>query len=554
MNSLSIKTRLIVLVAVALLALAVVGFAGIYGMGKGKSAVRELGGNQLPSTVSLMDMSRGQLDIKVQNRNALLLESRSDAQKKFSELLDARKAIYARIDKAWKTYEPLPQVAEAGEHWKVIQQEWPEWQKGNEELDTLLRDLSNNTSLERQHELIHTYVTVIEKNVKRSTLTQKALDKLIEINQRIGAEAYKSSEAAMNESSTLIYAIAAAALIVVGGLAAYLVRSIMAPLDAMRQTILSIESNNDFTRRVETRGRDEIGQTVEAFNRLVGRVQGSLQQILHSVNDVSGSAHTLSSSSRQVATGSAHQSEAASSMAAAVEEMTVSIGHVSDNAREALSLSQSSGELSREGGTIIGSAVSDMKEISEMVDHTAGAITALGEQSNQISAIVQVIKEVADQTNLLALNAAIEAARAGEQGRGFAVVADEVRKLAERTTNSTGEIAAMIDKIQGSTRDAVESMDRVVKKVAIGKDLVTDAGERIEQIQQSTAQVAVAVNEISGALREQSTASQNIARSVESVAQMADENSASSTQTANSAQDLETLSMQMRETVNQFKV
>lgn len=554
MSNLSIKTRLIVLVAIALVSLAAVSVAGIYGMNKGSEAVKELGWNRLPSVVGLMEMARGQMEIRIQNRSALLLETNYQAQKKFADILEKKRAAYAQIAKGWKLYEPLPQVPEEVEPWKMIEKEWPEWQKGNEAVDAILVELGTNTSPERQREMIQTYASQVEQNAKHSALTQNALEKLIGINQRIGNEYYKNSEATMGRATALIYAMAAAALLIVAGFAAYLVRSVTVPLNGMQQTIFAIESSNDFTSRVEVTGRDEISHTAEAFNRLVGKVQGSLQEILNGVNDVSGSAQSLSFAAQQVAAGSARQSEAASSMAAEVEEVTVSIGHVSDNAREALGLSQSSGELSREGGRIIGSAVSEMNDIAELVDSTSGAITALGEHSNQISTIVQVIKKIAEQTNLLALNAAIEAARAGEQGRGFAVVADEVRKLAERTTNSTGEIAAMIDKIQGSTHDAVKSMGRVVKKVASGRESVAEAGELVGKIQQSTIQVAAAVNEISAALHEQNSASQNIARNVESVAQMTDENSAASTQASDAAQNLETLAMQMRASVNQFKV
>lgn len=555
MNNLFIKTRLILLVAISLVALAAVGVAGIYGMNKGSEGVKELGYNRLPSVVGLTQMARGQTEIRVLNRSALLLENTPHAQKKFADILEKKKASYALGAKGWKLYEPLPQVPEEVEPWKQVEKEWPEWMKGNEAVDVILSELSTtNVTPERQRELVQKYAAQLEENTKHSAPCQEALDTLVDINQHIGDEYYKSAEATMSRATTLIYGLVAAALLVVAGFAAYLVRSIMLPLDGMRMTILAIESSSDFTRRVEVSSNDEIGQTVEAFNRLLAKVQGSLKDILGSVNEVSSSAQTLSSAAQQVAVGSSQQSESAASMAAAVEEMTVSITHVSDNAREALSLSDKSGELSSEGGRIIGNAVNEINAAAEMVDHTSGAITALGEQSNQISAIVQVIKEVAEQTNLLALNAAIEAARAGEEGRGFAVVADEVRKLAERTTKSTGEIAAMIDKIQGSTRDAVASMNKVVEKVAFGRELVADAGGRIDQIQQSAAQVATAVKEISGALREQSTASQSIADRVESVAQMTDENSAASNQTANSAQHLEGLALRMRENVNQFKV
>jgi methyl-accepting chemotaxis protein len=195
-----------------------------------------------------------------------------------------------------------------------------------------------------------------------------------------------------------------------------------------------------------------------------------------------------------------------------------------------------------------------MAEISVTVDRASGTIQELGRQSEQISAVVQVIKEVADQTNLLALNAAIEAARAGEQGRGFAVVADEVRKLAERTTQSTSDIARMIAAIQQSSLAAVDGMQHVVAQVNQERILTESAGEQITGIGRDTQQVAAAISDIAEALREQSSASNEIALHVESVAQMTEENNAATERTAESAQRVNQLAGQVLETLAVYKV
>ena len=234
--------------------------------------------------------------------------------------------------------------------------------------------------------------------------------------------------------------------------------------------------------------------------------------------------------------------------------MTVSIGHVSDSAREAVEISRKSGKLSTEGGEIISKATSEMSKIEETVRHTAQAIEELGQQSNQISSIVQVIKDVADQTNLLALNAAIEAARAGEQGRGFAVVADEVRKLAERTTKATEEITQMIAAMQHSAHAAVSTMETAVDQVSGGVALANQAGSAIVQIKDGAEQVVGVVNDISSALAEQSSASNDIAAQVEKVAQMTEENSAAAAETSSAANNLQELASDMRATVSRFKI
>jgi methyl-accepting chemotaxis protein len=232
----------------------------------------------------------------------------------------------------------------------------------------------------------------------------------------------------------------------------------------------------------------------------------------------------------------------------------VSIDQVEEHAREARAVTQDSSVQSSEGGRIIHEAASEMKRIAEAVNGTAGTIKDLEGYSDQISSIVQVIKDIADQTNLLALNAAIEAARAGEQGRGFAVVADEVRKLAERTGNSTQEIGAMIDKIQQGTQRAVQEMEAGVKRVGEGVSLAHQAGDSVTGIRDSAQRVTHAVDDISLALKEQTVAARDIAQKVEHIAQGSEENSAAVAQTAASAHRLEQLASELNELASRFRI
>jgi len=233
--------------------------------------------------------------------------------------------------------------------------------------------------------------------------------------------------------------------------------------------------------------------------------------------------------------------------------MTVSIDQVAEHASDAQKTSAQSGELSSRGGEVILQVVNDMRRIAETVNKSSTIIQDLGKQSDEIFSIVQVIKGVADQTNLLALNAAIEAARAGEQGRGFAVVADEVRKLAESTTHSTQVIAGMIDKIRIGTKDAVGSMEVCVTQVNQGVELAGQAGEAITQISAGAQQVNHVVSDISSAIREQSMAISEVARNVERVAQMSDENHATAQNAASAVRNLEDLAGVLESTVAKFK-
>ena len=313
-------------------------------------------------------------------------------------------------------------------------------------------------------------------------------------------------------------------------------------------------AQGDLSARISLASRDELQQVAASFNEIVGAFSGLIRNVQQSVNQLSDAARSMADASGQISQSTLLQSEAASSMAAAIEQMTVGVDHISKNAEDAHALSSQSGEVSARGGVIVGTVVNGIEQIAGTVRQSAGLIEELGHHSEQISAIVNVIKEIADQTNLLALNAAIEAARAGEAGRGFAVVADEVRKLAERTAKSTHEITAMIDAIQGGTRKAVSSMEEGVGRVDQGVDLARQAGEAMAQIQTGAQQVVEMVRDISGSLREQSAASTEIAQNVERIAQMAEENTGAVSENAATAERLEHLAEALQAEINRFRV
>ncbi|SDP90984.1 methyl-accepting chemotaxis protein [Ectopseudomonas guguanensis] len=304
---------------------------------------------------------------------------------------------------------------------------------------------------------------------------------------------------------------------------------------------------------IERAGRDEIGVLLDAFATMQQRLREMIGQIRAGAGQLVEAAQNISSASTQLSVSTQEQSQAASSMAATVEELTVSINHVADNANEAHGLSSDSGRQSAEGGAVIQETLGSMQRIADTVQGAAAQIAELGQHSDQISSIVNVIKEIADQTNLLALNAAIEAARAGEQGRGFAVVADEVRLLAQRTANSTQEITEMIKKIQLGTRNAVSNMEIGVQQVNGGVEQASQAGDAIVAIRQASGRVVDVVDQISLALREQTVASQDVARNVERIAQMSMQNSEAVADTSRTAQGLQQLAVSLEKQVASFR-
>lgn len=279
-----------------------------------------------------------------------------------------------------------------------------------------------------------------------------------------------------------------------------------------------------------------------------------IRKVLSNSATVSSLAAELAAASSQVSASASRQSNDTISVAASIEELTVCIEVVANNAQEAEIIATDSGNRSDQGAVQVKDATDEMTRIAKNVNETAQQMANLSEQSQQISSIANVIKDVADQTNLLALNAAIEAARAGEQGRGFAVVADEVRNLAKRTTTSAKEISSMIASIQSHTDHATATMQQGNQRVTEGVALAGRAGESMRQISEGAKGVVQAVTEISSSLREQRSASSDIAKRVENIAQMTEETSAAVHQVAASAVHLKSMADELKQAVSGFKV
>ncbi len=343
---------------------------------------------------------------------------------------------------------------------------------------------------------------------------------------------------------------------VLGLLAAGLVRSVNRDLggepgyaaNVMRQI-----ADGDLTVKVAvTRGGD--GSLLGVLGGMVSRLREMIQAIDVDSGRLAVSAAQLSRLSDTVADAAQKQSGATSSIAASVEELTVSSTEISEHSRESLRGSQATARVATEGEARAVKAMDDMITMANAVKEAAAKIDSLAQRANDIAGIAGVINDIAAQTNLLALNAAIEAARAGEQGRGFAVVADEVRGLAERTTKATVSIEGMTGEIQAETRSAVEVMSSVARQTQACVALVESASSSLVEIREGTDQALSRMEQMMNSTAEQSSAATSIAQEVERIARGVDETSTSMRETAKAVGELESLAARLSSAVARFRV
>jgi methyl-accepting chemotaxis protein len=252
--------------------------------------------------------------------------------------------------------------------------------------------------------------------------------------------------------------------------------------------------------------------------------------------------------------GAGEQASRATQVATASEEMSQTVLDIAKNTSSIETSAIDTTKLAKDGEIVVNRSVDKVKSIAQTIDQSAQLVKSLGERSNQIGEIVNVINDIADQTNLLALNAAIEAARAGEQGRGFAVVADEVRKLAERTGNSTSEIGDMVKSIQNEVHQVVVSMENITKEVKAGVDLSTQAGDVLRSIVESADKLHLMVQQIASATEEMASTSEEINKDIEMISSLSADTSGSSGKIAKASNELSQLSVNLEGVVKEFIV
>ena len=539
--NISLSRQLTLMSLVTIVILFVVGIVGNRVASSLGSAVEYSEKNTLPAIEAIASMRLTFLEIRVAVLGHMTTwddGEKKDYDKRISENRESFTATLAK-------YENLASNSDETDR-KLLQADRKAYEDYLVSIEPLL-DKSRNSQNTDAKELF------IQGKPIAALLNERLAEHTV-YSKKLATEQRETANTAFSRGNTLSIISILLGTLILCGFSFMLTRSISRGLSHMEQAIIHVEEELDLTTRVPLRRDDEIGKMGVALNRLLERLQSNLRSVAQAATHLAQSAEAMSDASQQAATTSQAQSAAASDMAASMEELTVSISHVGDQATRTREQVVHAGTLATSGEGVMAQTVGDIDAIALSVSASAELIDRLETQSQEISSVVNVIKEVADQTNLLALNAAIEAARAGEQGRGFAVVADEVRKLAERTGRSTHEITQTISIMRDGAKAASSSMRGAVGQVAASVTRAGGACNLIRQIGEGSREAVGMVTEITEAIHEQSAASTSVAQSVERIAQMAEESTAVANAGADTAQRLNALAHEMRSITDQYKL
>lgn len=382
-----------------------------------------------------------------------------------------------------------------------------------------------------------------------------AVVRVVDLSKQFAAQGEADAQQSVAFWSRIAMTVGAGIALVVCAASFLIARSITQPMrrviDAMRDIA---QGEGDLTKRLAVKSNDETGELAQWFDQFVERMHDTIVKVSQTAWTVADSAQRIAAASEQAASNTQAQTQQVESMSGAIEQMSMATDDIAKKSGQASSIASGAGVRAQEGGEVVKSTVGGIRSISTLVKESATVIEQLGNRSNEIGQIVEVINDIADQTNLLALNAAIEAARAGEHGRGFAVVADEVRKLADRTTKATAEIASSIKTIQTDTSSAVERFAHTAVKVDEAVGLAEKSGQVLDLICESTSQVSGTIESIAAATEEQNAAARSVRDGITMIATSTSETAQGAAEAARSACTLSQKSSELTDLVGGFKL
>ena len=371
---------------------------------------------------------------------------------------------------------------------------------------------------------------------------------------KLGQEALAQEHQTENRANRITLSLVGWGLLVGILTAIFIARSITGSLTSMLAMIQTVSTKDLAVDDIEVVSNDEIGRAVSALNNMKNTLQQMVRSIAETAQHLASASEELSSGATRSAETVRIQADQTQQVATAMQQMSATVHEVSEHSQRASDSSHQAAQAARQGGEVVEQTLATMRSIADSSRTVAARIAELGKSSEQIGKIVAVIDDLADQTNLLALNAAIEAARAGEQGRGFAVVADEVRKLAERTTKATQGIGQMVESIQLETRNAVQAIELGSRDVGVGVEKTSASGAALAEIIQMSEQVGDMITQIATAATEQASATEQVNTNVAEISNLTQQSSSAAEQTAKACAALSAMALDLQNLVNEFKL
>lgn len=505
--------------------LLVVGVYGLFNLSKLNGSLGDMYNNQLLAVKPLLEFKSNFNETRNNVRKIYMTDAqgRAAVEQETHNLMEQNKEYLEQFKQTKLSAESkkqLPEVEKAWAGYTALLEDFSKLSSANN--DTAMLDMINGDRMSSSRD------TVI-----------KAVGQLLDVNYREAEEAKVGGDA-LFRSSTTITSIAVAAAILLSILLGMFISSLISrPLQKLVEVVGKV-ANGDLTQASGIESLDEAGQLAKSVDSMVDGLRNTVSGIMENAQNLSASAQQISASSEELASGNASQANSAQAISELFRELSAAIHAVAVNTEQASELAERSMSIAQDGGEVIRNSMDSMA-------HVSNQMVKLEQDSQQIGSIIEVIEDIADQTNLLALNAAIEAARAGEQGRGFAVVADEVRKLAERSSEATKQITSIIKGMQGNTRESVTMVQESSR-------FSQKTGESFQQISSMVNNAGAKVSEIAAASEEQAAQASEVMQSVESISAATEEAAAASQEMASTAQTLASIAVEMQDSVAWFKL
>ena len=539
-KNLKIRTKLNILVVFASLLMVAIGITGLVGINISNSALSSVYSEKLIDIIHLNEVRDNQNRIRAELQDAGM---ETDAFEILAHVDKVRSSMF-KIETALGEYNKHAMPAEEKKMMDDFMAKRLDYgQNGVLPIIDLLQD----EKFDAAHKLSKEVMT------PGFAKASKGIDALIQLQVDAAKTEYERVE-----KLTGIIRIAAIAAIIIGlalsiVIGLLITRSVNRGVHELATTAKRL-ANGELTARVDWDTTDELGEVGRAFNQMATEFSALISQVRQSADQVASAASTQAGTAEKVSAISGNQTEQAANAASSIEQLNSAVKEIAQKTGDVVTSANSASTMADEGQHVVNRAVLGIQQVAVTVSESARLMASLGQRSDQIGQIVKVIKDIAEQTNLLALNAAIEAARAGEQGRGFAVVADEVRKLAERTATATSEISEMITAIQSETGNAVSTMEKGSQEVNDGVALANQAGQALQNINNSVKNVVQMLERISESTRSQSEMTNELTSRVEHIASMAKENASSVDETTQASRDLQKLSGHLQQVVSRFKL